>query len=369
MNEAISCKRLVVKVGSALIAPHRTGCLSHYLLHIAHFIVQCRSQGIEVVLVSSGAVAAGAHLFNEKQKPSVKVKKAMAAAGQMDMMATWDRLFDFPSAQVLVTNHDLQHRERFVSVRETLFTLLEEQILPIINENDTITCEQNRVGDNDNLAAMVAAAVNADALLICSDVDGLFDKNPSQFDDASLVAEVKVIDARIRAMAGGAVETGVGTGGMSTKVQAAEKATSFGIDTYILNGFSADAFQRFLQGENPGTHFAAFERPLQDKIHWLKHTAKALGEITLDGSSLTATDDASHSNCAAVSEVKGRFSSGDMVLVRDSNGRPIMKAQTNYSSCLLNFIVSQSDQQLVSQVEKFNGPLFVKEQLAMLEKV
>lgn len=369
MIDSVRCKRLVIKVGSALIAPHRTGCLSHYLLHIAHFIVQCRSQGIEVVLVSSGAVAAGAHLFDESQRKNIKVKKAMAAAGQMDMMATWDRLFDFASAQVLVTHHDLQHRERFVSIRETLFTLLERGILPIINENDTITCEQSRVGDNDNLAAMIGAAVNADALLICSDVEGLFNKNPNHHSDASLVTDVVVIDERIKAMAGGAEAAGVGTGGMLTKIQAAEKATSYGIDTYILNGFSADAFQRFLQGQNPGTHFHACQRPLHERVHWMKHTAKAVGEITLALSRESLGTDVSHTDCHAVRDVKGRFSCGDMILVRDTNGRAIMKAQTNYSSCLLDFIVRQRDDSLVSQIKQFTGPLFVKEQVAMLEKV
>ena len=147
-------KRVVIKVGSALISPNQQGCSSHYLLSIAQFIVRCRANGTQVVLVSSGSVAAGAHLFPEQEKSDIAVKKAMAAAGQTEMIATWDRLFDFPSAQMLLTHADLRDRERYVSIRETIFSLLDNNILPIVNENDTVTTDKLKVGDNDNLSAM-----------------------------------------------------------------------------------------------------------------------------------------------------------------------------------------------------------------------
>ena len=170
-------KRIVIKVGSALIAPHGNGCSSHYLLSIAQFIVRCREQNIEVVLVSSGSIAAGSHLFPGEVK-NIATKKAMAAAGQTEMMATWDKLFDFPTAQILLTHADLKDRERYTSVRETLFSLLEYGLLPIVNENDTIVTDKLKVGDNDNLSAMIATAADADALIICSDIDGLYTANP-----------------------------------------------------------------------------------------------------------------------------------------------------------------------------------------------
>lgn len=162
----IHWKRIVVKVGSALIAPHKQGCSSHYLLGIAQFIANCRAQGVQVVLVSSGSVAAGWHRLGDVKQPSVSQKKAMAAAGQADMMATWDKLFDFPSAQLLVTHGDLRDRERYISIKNTLFSLLDHGLLPIVNENDAVTTDTLRVGDNDNLSAMVAAAADADALII-----------------------------------------------------------------------------------------------------------------------------------------------------------------------------------------------------------
>lgn len=179
MNRA-NWKRIVIKVGSALIAPNQQGCSSHYLLSIAQFIVKCRAEGIQVVLVSSGSVAAGSHMFPDQENTDIAVKKAMAAAGQTEMISTWDKLFDFPSAQILLTHADLRDRERYVSIRETLFSLLDNQILPIVNENDTVTTDKLKVGDNDNLSAMVAAAADADALIICSDIDGLYDKNPHE---------------------------------------------------------------------------------------------------------------------------------------------------------------------------------------------
>ena len=166
-------KRIVIKVGSALIAPHGKGCSSEYLLSIAQFIVSCRTQGIEVVLVSSGSVAAGANIFPDELQQTISIKKAMAAAGQTEMIATWNKLFDFPTAQMLLTRCDLRNRERYVSVKETILNLLAHDVLPIINENDTIVTDKLKVGDNDNLSAIVAAAADADALIICSDIDGL----------------------------------------------------------------------------------------------------------------------------------------------------------------------------------------------------
>ena len=184
MYNPLNWKRIVIKVGSALIAPHNRGCSGHYLHGVVQFIERCREKGIQVVLVSSGSVAAGAHLFPKLEKRSVAIKKAMAAAGQTEMMSTWDKLFDFPTAQILVTHGDLRDRKRYISVKETIFSLLENDILPIINENDAVTTDRLKIGDNDNLSAMVAAAADADTLIICSDVDGLYDKNPHTHSDA-----------------------------------------------------------------------------------------------------------------------------------------------------------------------------------------
>jgi glutamate 5-kinase len=218
MNK-LEWKRIVIKVGSALIAPHGKGCSSQYLESIAEFILSCRNQGIEVVLVSSGSVAAGSHLFPDELQQTIATKKAMAAAGQAEMMSTWDKLFDFPTAQMLLTRCDLRDRERYVSVRETIFTLLEHDVLPIINENDTIVTDKLKVGDNDNLSAIVAAAADADALIICSDINGLYNKNPNKHDDAVLMPYISEITADIFAWPFGA-KCPVATGGFKNNVHA-----------------------------------------------------------------------------------------------------------------------------------------------------
>jgi glutamate 5-kinase len=365
----VNWKRIVVKVGSTLIAPHGKGCSSHYLLSIAQFIVRCRTQGIEVVLVSSGSVAAGSHLFPDEVEKTIAIKKAMAAAGQTDMMATWDKLFDFSTAQILLTRCDLRDRERYVSVKDTIVSLLQYGVLPIVNENDTIVTDKLKVGDNDNLSAIVAAAADADALVICSDIDGLYDKNPHKHDDAVLMPCVTKIDAEIYAMADGATSA-LGTGGMITKVQAAEKATLHGIDTYIVNGFNEQSFDMLLNGDNPGTHFSSDPSPMKEHLHWMTHTSTAQGEVIVEDD-FTAKLDA-QSECLTsedLVEVKGDFAVGDTILVRKHDGTKLAKAKSNYSSCLLNFITNQEDKNFASDFQQQTGPIISDQNVALLEAV
>lgn len=368
LMQKLNWRRIVLKVGSALIAPDQDGCRSRYILTIAQFIVRCRARGIEVILVSSGSVAAGSHLFPSDQPRSVVLKKAMAAAGQTEMIAMWDRFFDFPSAQLLLTHGDLRDRERYQSIRETVFTLLEHGVLPIINENDAVTTDDLKVGDNDNLSAMVAAAADADALLIFSDVDGLYDKNPNLHDDAVLLPEIKSIDDSIYAMAGCATSA-VGTGGMKTKIEAAEKATSHGIATYIINGFKEETFNRLLEGDNPGTIFLPYEKPMQDSVHWMTHTANEQGEVVVDGT----FDESIEGETGIIRgdeivEVHGEFAIGDTILVRSEDGTRLAKATANYSSCLLNFIVDNEQSEFSEKMQDSIGPVISEKDIALLEK-
>lgn len=356
-------KRIVLKIGSALIAPDGKGCSSHNLLAIAQFIIECRKRHIDVILVSSGSVAAGRSFFKEA-KPSIGLKKAMAAAGQAEMLATWDRLFDFPTAQVLLTHGDLTDKERYDSIKETISTLLENGLLPIINENDTVTTDYLKVGDNDNLSAMVAAATHADVLIMCSDIEGLFTKDPNKYDDAVIVKTVNEIDDDIKSMAGCATSS-VGTGGMATKLEAAEKAAAHGIYSYIVNGFNLSVFTDFLIGKNPGTLFAPYAKPLDQDIHWLTHTTREQGELVLNkegadafilGDTALSTDD--------VVEVNGNFSNGDTVIIKDSEGEELAKASTNYSSCLLSYIADISDKSSSNSVSS----VLQEDNIAMLNE-
>lgn len=363
----VSWKRIVIKVGSALIAPEQKGCSARYLLAIAQFIVKCRAKGIQTVLVSSGSVAAGANKFTAGEVKTVALKKAMAAAGQTEMMATWDRFFDFPSAQILLTHDDLRDRKRYESIQETISTLLENGVLPIINENDTIATDALRVGDNDNLSAMTAAASKADALLICSDVDGLYDKNPNEHDDACLIPLVSEINSEIYKCAGGAVSA-MGTGGMFTKIQAAEKATAHGIETFIINGFNEDSFNKILQGVNPGTIFKPFDRPMDEPEHWMTHTSKEKGEVIVDNSvNMQADNVQMQMTSDVVEQVNGDFSAGDTILLRSKDGTRLAKAKSVYSSCLLNFVANQQDQQVLDAMQNDTGPIISKENIAFFD--
>lgn len=363
--------RIVLKVGSSLISPNGEGCSSRYLLSIANFIIQCRLMDIDVILVSSGSVAAGRTLFSENADKcgSVTLKKAMAAAGQTEMIAAWNRLFDFPTAQLLLTQHDLQQHERFLSIRESIENLVSNDILPIVNENDAVTTDVSRVGDNDNLSAMVASAIGADALVICSDVDGLYNKNPRTHDDARLIENVKDITPKLMQMAGGAGST-VGTGGMRTKLQAARKATTRGIPTIIMNGFKESGFNTLLSGKNPGTLFHAAETPLEKKKHWLMYGTKAQGELVVSDDAIPAENQKDFQlSYNDILDVNGEFAAGDTVVVKNQKGRRIAKAKAESGSCLLDFMINrEKDKDAGKTVHTNLNQILNNQEISILEE-
>lgn len=359
-------KRVVIKVGSALIAPNRTGCEKKYLLPIAQFISQLHEHNIQVVLVSSGSVAAGHHLFKDETQPDSITKKAMAAAGQSDMMGTWEQLLDYSLAQLLITHADLKERERYLSVNSTLDCLLQQGIIPVVNENDSITTDRLKIGDNDNLSAMVASAVSADYLIICSDVDGLYTANPKTDPDATLIQNVTEITPHIHAISGGA-GSNVGTGGMRTKIQAAEKATAHGIGTFIVNGFKMDVFNHLLQSLPTGTYFEPQSSDLNEAENWMTHTSKVMGQLVIhDDVVINDVDDSQSLNARDIRTVKGDFSMGDTVLICRSDGTRLLKATANYSSCLLSFVVEQSAAIIHQEFDNLSDPIVNDAHVALL---
>lgn len=326
--------RLVIKIGSALIAPGGEAVSGQYLLAIAHFITECRKMGKEVILVSSGSVAAGRLAVNSGDNiPNMAQKQAMAAVGQMKMMANWQRFFDFPCAQVLLTHGDLRDRRRYVNIKNTIRELLANDILPVVNENDTVATQELKVGDNDNLAALVALVSEADALLICSDIDGLFDKDPNKHSDATLIPEVNKIDGSIYGLAGGAVNK-LATGGMLTKIQAAEKATTQGINTLIINGFKRQSFDALIKGEPSGTLFKATNAKTKAKKHWLRHTLKAQGQILIDRGAVNAIQNKGASLLSSgIAAIKGQWVKGDAIDIIDNQShQPVARGIVQYDS-------------------------------------
>ncbi len=249
-------KRVVVKVGSALIAPSGERCSTKYLLALADYLHILIAQGSQLVIVSSGSVAAGAGVTGTSMtaKLSIEKKQALAAVGQSQVMQHWQKLFDQSCAQILLTRSDIESERRRSNAKNTLEALFAMGAIPIINENDSVVIDELVVGDNDNLAAQVAVLCQANTLIICSDVDGLYDKNPSLFSDAELISEVETICNNVLGFASD-TDNPIATGGMRTKLQAAQFATQNNVDTFIVNGKSAHTFEKLKSGTNPGTWF------------------------------------------------------------------------------------------------------------------
>lgn len=363
--------RIVLKVGSSLVAPDGKGCSSRYLLAIANFILQCRGRGTEVILVSSGSVAAGRSLFKEDASTygNVTLKKAMAAAGQTEMIAAWNRFFDFPTAQLLLTQHDLQQHERFLSIRESIENLIRSNILPIINENDAVTTDVSRVGDNDNLSALVATAVGADLLIICTDVNGLYDKNPDKHNDAKLIESVREITPKLMSAAGGAGSS-VGTGGMRTKLEAARKATQRGVPVILMNGLTETGFKTLLEGGNPGTCFYPSDTPLDKKKHWLMYGSKPKGELIVNNAAIPENGQMNMDvNLRDIVDVNGDFTAGDTVLVKSQSGQKIAKGKAQSGSCLLEFMVKneQNGKVQVSSTS-YQSKILSRQEISLLEE-
>lgn len=313
-------KRAVVKIGSSLIAPEGRRLSVQHVLAVAAFIGRAQREGREVVLVSSGAVAAGRALLADADASTIPARQALAAIGQPRLMALWAELFDRPCAQVLLGRDDLDNRRRFVNAKNTLRNLLALGTLPIINENDSVAVDELRVGDNDNLAAHVAVLVEADLLVILSDVAGLYDRDPRRHPDARLLARVERIDDTVLALAGGAGSS-VGTGGMRTKLEAARKAAQRGIATVIAAGTDPATCTALAQGLCPGTLFVPEATGLSSRAHWLRHAVAAQGAILVDaGAARALTERGASLLPAGIRGVDGQFRAGDAVDVAVDDG-------------------------------------------------
>ncbi|MBL4899611.1 MAG: glutamate 5-kinase [Colwellia sp.] len=353
--------RAVIKVGSALVAPTQEGCSGKYTLAIAQFITKCQQQGKEIILVSSGGVAAGRSLIHHgSPELSVSTRKAMSSVGQMQMMANWQRFFDIPCSQILITQHDLEDRKRFISIKKTIEIQLANGVLPIVNENDTVSSADSTVGDNDNLAALVAQVCDADSLFILSDIDGVFTKDPKVNDDAVLIPEIAEITDEIYAMAGTS-RNHMATGGMKTKIEAAEKAVEHGINTYIVNGTKSEVFTSLLNKVNPGTRFVADKNIITAKKYWLKHTRKSQGKIILDSGAVNALLNKGASLLpAGIKAIENTFKAGESVdLIDHQSKRIIGKGICLYGHHDLRRIMGKHSDDIVTILGHNHGAVVV----------
>ena len=340
-----SWKRAVIKVGSSLIAPDNNQCSTEFLAPIAKFISDSRKQGKEVILVSSGSVAAGKGKIAYKHRPSIAEKQAMAAIGQTQMMANWARLFECDCAQILLTSDDLHNRTRYVNIKNTLRELLKNHALPIVNENDTVAINELKVGDNDNLAAYTALVAEADTLIICSDINGLYDADPRSNATATLIPEVNTIDDSIYQLAGGA-GSDIGTGGMLTKIQAAQKCVDSGIQTLIVNGRDKTVFEELAKGQSPGTLFKPNKSLDNARDNWLRHTLKVKGKIDIDqGAQQALLEKGASLLPSGIIKVSGHFLSGEAVNITYENNA-IAKGLVLYNATDLTEIQGLNSQKI-----------------------
>ncbi|MEP7184996.1 MAG: glutamate 5-kinase [Rhodanobacter sp.] len=308
-------RRAVLKVGSSLLASTEGGLSTRYALGLAQFISSCHASGREIVLVSSGAVAAGRMMLKDysSEDTSNAARQAMAALGQTQTVALWQRLFDHPLAQVLLTHDDLRDRRRYLNARATLTELLNLKIMPVVNENDTVAIDELTLGDNDNLAAIIAALVDADMLLIATDIDGLYTADPRSNPDAQPIDEVHELTSEIMTMAG-AAGSSVGTGGMRTKLEAAEKAAAAGIQTILFNGRDGEVVSLLSRDLLHGTLLRTTATRMQARKYWLLHVPAVPGCIEVDAGAAKAISDGGASLLPkGITDAVGDFQRGDMV--------------------------------------------------------
>ncbi|KLD63125.1 glutamate 5-kinase [Dyella japonica] len=327
-------RRAVLKVGSNLLAADGGGLTAAYAARLAEFIRASREAGRQVVLVSSGAVAAGRAQLRA-HAPSggdLAARQALAALGQAPMIALWQSLSARPVAQVLLAHDDLRSRRRYLNARTTLRELLALDVLPVVNENDTVAVDELKLGDNDNLAAIVAALVDADLLLIASDIDALYTADPRRDPAATPIRRVDALTPEILAMAGGS-GSAVGTGGMHTKLEAASKAGAAGIPTALFSGRNAGAVAALSRGELLGTFFAAGRNRMQARKYWLRHAPAAPGRVHVDAGAVRALASGRASLLpGGVLAVIGEFHRGDLVEIVDEQGRAVARGLSQYGA-------------------------------------
>ncbi|MET0716957.1 MAG: glutamate 5-kinase [Pseudoxanthomonas sp.] len=330
-------RRAVLKVGSSLLAAEGEGLSARHAQGLAEFVAASLAAGREVVIVSSGAVAAGRAVIHRRAHAGAAMaeRQALAALGQAQLIGLWQGLFERPVAQVLLTHDDLRNRRRYLNARATLNELLALGALPVINENDTVSVDELKLGDNDNLAAVIAALVDADALFIATDIDGFYSANPRVDADATPIEDVEALTPAFFAMAGDAGSSS-GTGGMRTKLEAAAKAAAAGIETFLFNGTRAEVVHALGLNKLRGTRFRPAQNRVAARKYWLRNVPLEAGGVIVDAGAARAMGEKGASLLpGGVLAAEGDFRRGDMVEVRlrDENGeRGIARGVCQYSA-------------------------------------
>ena len=363
-------RRMVIKIGSSLVASSTQGTANlGWMRSLAADIAPLHATGVEVILVSSGAVALGRSLTGlGTGKLSLEEKQAAAAAGQPLLIQAWAKAFakhDINVAQLLLTLDDSEQRQRYLNARSTFSTLLTHRLIPIVNENDTVATAELKFGDNDRLAARVAAMVGADTLILFSDIDGLYTADPRKHKSASHIPVVETITPNIMAM-GGDAATATSNGGMRTKLEAASMAMAAGCHMAIAKGIENHAFKRLAEG-GAATWFIASTKPQLARKHWIATSVLARGAVVIDDGAAAALAKGKSLLPAGVKRIEGSFERGDTIAIKTLHGDILARGITGYDSAEAALIIGQK----TSAVEKILGyagrdTLIHRDDLAMM---
>jgi glutamate 5-kinase len=350
MTQKLSdARRLVVKIGSALLVEEKSGAIhQRWLQALAEDVAGLRAKGIEVLLVSSGAIAVGRrHLGLVGKAPRLEEKQAAAATGQIRLAHAYQEALarhDITVAQVLLTLSDTEERRRHLNARNTLGALLRLGAVPVINENDTVATTEIRFGDNDRLAARVAAMMNADTLVLLSDIDGLYEADPRKNPGAAHLAEIPTVTPGIEAMAG-AAPTGYSSGGMVTKLTAAKIATGAGCRMAIADGRAEHPLKRLAAGERCSWFLSTLE-PLTARKRWIAGSLKPAGRIVVDAGAAKALTSGKSLLPAGVTAIEGRFERGDAVTVCNGEGLELARGLVAYSAADARLILGHKSREI-----------------------
>ncbi len=331
-----NAKRVVVKVGTSTLM-HNTGKLNlNRMEQFVRQLVDLQNQGREVVLVTSGAVGVGLGRLGFTERPaSIMERQAVAAVGQGLLMQVYEKFFSEYGqivAQILLTRNDISDRKRYLNARNTILTLLKYRVIPIINENDTVATEELKIGENDTLSALVAGLIEADLLILLSDIDGLYTADPKKNSDAALIPIVPEIDAKILKMAGGAGSE-FGTGGMLTKLEAAKMATAAGTAMVLMNGQNPLQIQSIFQGNPIGTLFSSSQPLVNSRKRWIAYGPIANGELVVDqGAERALLKQGTSLLPSGIINLGGEFEEGDLIRILNTNQMELGRGLTNYSS-------------------------------------
>ena len=345
-----NAQKIVVKVGTSTLT-HKNGKLNlEQIERLVRQLSDLRNQGKDVVLVSSGAIGAGMGKLNLEERPkTIPEKQAVAAVGQGILLHIYEKIFaeyGQATAQLLLTKADLEHRQRFLNARNTLLTLLKLGVIPIVNENDTVAFEEIKFGDNDTLAALVGTLIDADLVILLTDIDGFYDGDPRKRKDAKRISVVETIDAQVESLAG-SVGSKFGSGGMATKITAASIAVNAGIPLMIAHGAEPHIIRKLTGGEDVGTLILHIEMKPHLRKKWIAFGSHVGGRLVVDDGAKDALIHKGKSLLpSGITAVEGDFAAGDVVEIVDGQGREFARGISNYSWMELHKIKGQKSKDI-----------------------